>query len=338
MTKKATLLTISTFVAVCLFNVPSVQSEAPYLPEGTTISATDYTHGNDVGNLGSFEIEFIGRILGDVERTVPFEVVPGEDFTFDLTFWNPDEFQNSGNYQIILDLPNEYHLTLDEGDITLEGDETVTYNYSQIVPEGLEIYGRYTLRLLIDDRLADFFQFDMHSRTEIEVRWDDGIMDNAWAFDQLCNAWAIRGCLPEGAILDSVGIYILSEGDLYWPWPDDIHQDILVQVYDNDGPSGMPGTLLYSEVTQVTPGTSHAVVFPGIPISSAFYIANDQLTDFPTCEGQGVDAAVDYPDQMFTRIDDVWTNAGTSYGGDFMIWGVGSVGSQRITIGNPPAE
>jgi len=34
----------------------------------------------------------------------------------------------------------------------------------------------------------------------------------------------------------------------------------------------------------------------------------------------------------------VWENAGSSYEGDFMIWGVGHVGTERVVIGNPPVQ
>lgn len=107
-------------------------------------------------------------------------------------------------------------------------------------------------------------------------------------------------------------------------------------MFDNDGAGELPGTLLFSDVAQVTPGTSEAVVFPGVSITSAFYVANKQLTDFPACEAQAVDDGVNHPDRMFTLIDDVWENAGGTYGGDFMIWAVGHAGGQRVQIGDIP--
>ncbi len=338
--KRTTLLCISfSMITLFFFGLSPLHSNMGIRPV-LSISVTENTPGGGIVIPEHFILPNDGSINGVITRTVPFEVYPGEEFTFDMTLWNPDPIAQSGDYMLILDFPNEDNMTLDEGSITLEGEESAVFNYVQHVPENLEIYGRYTLRLLIDNRFADSFMFDLHSRSQIEVRWDDGVMVNAWAFYELCNAWAIRGCLPDGSILDSVGVYILSEGDVYWPWPDDIHQDILLQVFDNDGAGGMPGTLLWSDVTRVTTGTSHAVAYPGIPISSAFYIANDQLTNYPECEGQGVDERVDHPDQMFTRIDNVWENAGSSYGGDFMIWGVAHVGpgGGRILIGNPPVE
>ena len=336
MSKKAFLHSALATTMMCLLSFSQALAMSPYDDDPISVSLSGRSPNNTVKIPGHFIIEDQNSLDGIVNRTVPFEVVPGEEASFDLKLWNPESVEITSEIVLCLDSPIGDSRDVFVDEITLDGYESLSFNYQATIPEDLEIYGRYTLRLLIDGRLADFFQFDMNSRNSIEVRWDDGVMVNAWAFYELCNVWAIKGCLPDGAILDSVGVYILSENDPYWPWPDDSHQDILVQIFDNDGPSGMPGTLLYSDVTRVTPGTSHAVSYPDLPISSAFYIANDQLTDYPACEGQGVDGAVDYPDQMFTRIDDEWENAGYSYDGDFMIWGVAHVGGERITVGNLP--
>lgn len=84
----------------------------------------------------------------------------------------------------------------------------------------------------------------------------------------------------------------------------------------------------------MTAGTGQAVAHPGIPISSAFFVSNDQLTDYPACEAQGVDRAMEHPDQMFQRVDDVWQSAVPELGGDLMIWAVAHVGGERIVTGN----
>jgi hypothetical protein len=303
------------------------------MAESAAVSRFPVTPGGDVGR---FDISW--GLTGEIERTIQFEVVPGEDFTFDMRLWNPHAVEKTSHVEVIILLPNDGRMTYYDEMVTLEAGGRFRTVFNQPVPPDLQVFGRFTAQLLIDDRMVDFFQFDMNERGSIVVRWDDGLMANAWAFYNQCDAWAIRGCFPAGTVLDSAGVYILSEGDAFWPWPDDIHQDILIEVFDNDGAGELPGTLLFSDVTRVTPGTSEAVVFPGIPVSSAFYIANKQLTNFPACEGQAVDDGVDHPDQMFTLIDNAWGNAGGQYAGDFMMWAVGHVGSQRVSIGAPPLE
>jgi hypothetical protein len=336
MAKKEICCVTFVLIAISLLNVQPTFSRTAYPVDRPVVSVTENPLQNENQDLGNFAFDHEGSIRGEIHRNIPFEVVPSEEFMFDLNLQNIEEIENRAEILLRLDIPNGSRRSYFNEEITLDGYEKASFLFSGFVPEGLVIYGRYTLKLFIDNRLEDFFQFDLHSRGSIEVRWDDGVINNGWAFEYLCNAWAIRGCLPEGSVLDSAGVYILSEGDPYWPWPDGIHQDILMQIFDNDGPGGFPGTLVFSDVTRVKPGTSHAVVYPRIAISSAFYIANDQLTDYPDCEAQGVDAEVNHPDQMFIRMDNVWENAGHAYGGDFMIWGVAHVGSELFVIGNPP--
>ncbi len=328
-------LSVATLGSIDLSNLFSFSS---YPGNGATVSVSQLESGDTVTGGEHHIVGGTNSIDGFIDLTVPFEVVPGEEVTLDVKLWNVDETVASSVVMIRMDMPNGMRRELMTEQFTLDSEEIVTFHLSDVIPEDFQLYGRYTIKLFIDDRLSDFFQFDLHGRDGIEVRWDDGVMANAWAFYDLCNAWAIRGCLPQGAVLDSIGTYILSENDDSWPWPDDIHQDILLQVYDDDGSRGMPGTLLYSEVSSVTPGTSHAVAFPAIALSNGFYITNDQLTDYPACEAQCVDRELNHPDQMFTRIDGIWGNAGTEYGGDFMMWGVGHMGSDRIVIGTPPVR
>jgi len=96
------------------------------------------------------------------------------------------------------------------------------------------------------------------------------------------------------------------------------------------------GTLLYnSGEVFVNPANSECTAFPGIAApANAFFVANNQLTSYPECEGQNVDEALNHPDQMFAEIAGAWENY-TSISGDLMMWAIGHVGSQTITIGNP---
>ena len=143
--------------------------------------------------------------------------------------------------------------------------------------------------------------------------------------------------MPDGAIVDEIGVHILAENDPYWPWPDAVHQDIEVQLYDNSGAGGYPGNLLFSAIANG--GTSgDAIANPGLMITtSAFFVANNQLDPYPTCEGQGVDVQLNHYDQMWAEIGGAWQPY-SAISGDLMIWAIGHVGSQTITVGNPPAE
>jgi hypothetical protein len=278
-------------------------------------------------------------VKGQLDRTTQFDVVPGEEFTFDMVLRNTANEVLTANVLLRLVLPNSDQRVFMNEDITFNEHEVVENSFAQYIPDNLRLYGRYTMQLFINNVIASDFQFDVNSRADIVVRWDDGVMANAYAWYDAGNKWAIRGCMPNGAVIDEIGCYILSENDIYWPWPDSEHQAIQLAVYNDDGGGGFPGTELYnSGDIYVNPANSEATAFPGIGYpGGAFFVSNIQLTPYPTAEAQGVDAAVDHGDQLWAEIAGVWQNY-YSVTGDYMIWAIGHVGSQRVTIGNPPAE
>ncbi len=270
--------------------------------------------------------DYPAPIKGTLERTHNFDVIPGEDFTFDMTLQNTRNVEDVAAVLLRIDLPNGGQYDFFEEDIVLEGQETVVYNFEEVIPSGLQLYGRYTMKLLVDDRLADLIQWDVNDRREIIVRWDDGIMVSARAFINTDDRWAIRGCMPNGAVVDEIGAYILSENDPGWPWPDNVHQGVYLEVWDASGPGGLPGTMVYkSGMVWVNPATSEVTAYPGISAPQPhFYVANQQIGNYPSCEGQGLDGNLDHISQLFVQVGGVWQNYQYNHG-DFMIWAIGSV-------------
>jgi hypothetical protein len=326
MTRKVFSTALAIAFAVCFLNTTMARA--------FTVSAAEFPNSQQV-NFGDLGV--VNGIRGDIERTIQFEVVPGEEFTFDLTLVNLVNETNDAHVVLVIDLPNDSRMTLMEEDITLEAHERLVNNFSHFIPDNLQLYGRYTTKLFINDRLADWFQFDMNDRGGILVRWDDGVLANAWAFYNAGDKWAIRGCMPGGAIIDEVGVHVLAENDMLWPWPNSIHEAIEIHVYDDTGAGGLPGNLVFNSGPVTSGPSGDVTAAAGIAAPpNAFYVANHQLTDFDRCEGMGVDVAVDHYDQMYQEVGGVWSNTWTS--GDYMIWAVGHVGSQSVTIGNPPAR
>jgi len=358
----ASILGLSVGLAVVGLVVSTALADQPRLVE-TSITYSDYTPGNETevendyaippddepivrsesggGDAGPHVIPpsiYNGGILGDLERTTQFDIIPG-DLTFDLTLWNSESYQEMAHVVLILDYPDGSNMTIYDEMATLEGEQIEIAEFTSYLPDDIENYGRYTMGLLIDDRIADFFQFDLNSRSEIEVRWDDGVMANVGAWYDAGDKWAVRGCMPPGATIDSIGVYLCSEGDPFWPWPDRNHQEISLEMYDVDGAGGLPGTQLFAAISLRSPGTSHAVAYPNITTpNTAFFIVNHQLTAYPQCEGQGMDAHIDHLDQLFEQDEGIWDNYEAIVGGDFMMWAVGHAAGERIIIGNPPRE
>ena len=70
-----------------------------------------------------------------------------------------------------------------------------------------------------------------------ELIYDDGEADTAWAWDD--NKFAVRFTPPSYPVdLDTARICLRPD------WPDGDHEEFAIEVYDDDGPGGAPGTLL----------------------------------------------------------------------------------------------
>jgi predicted secreted protein len=117
-----------------------------------------------------------------------------------------------------------------------------------------------------------------------ELIYDDGEANKAFAWNSGCNRFAVR-FTPLSYPVDLKTARICLRPN----WPDGDHEMFTVEVYDDDGPGGRPGTLLGGPVSYTASdwGWNNVDISGlGITIDSGdFYIAYHQLTDYPDCEG-----------------------------------------------------
>ncbi len=155
--------------------------------------------------------------------------------------------------------------------------------------------------------------------TELTISHYSGPMVNAHAHWNGGDCWAITvDPLATGTYeLWAISIYILSEGDPYWPWPNAVHEPLIVKAWADDG-AGHPGTEIYSMQDQLQPGVGSWLVHPvtGVTASGVIYVGNQQIQSNPNCEGMGVDAALTYPTLNWYSISGAWSPGGIS--GDLM--------------------
>lgn len=120
-----------------------------------------------------------------------------------------------------------------------------------------------------------------------EIAYDDGDADNAYCWDYAGNGFAVRFTPPQYPVDLEIARFC------FWPgWPDSNHEEFAVEVYDDDGAGGAPGTLLDGGTTMAPDwGWCNVDISPlGITITSGdFYVLYKQLTDSPDCEGLCVD-------------------------------------------------
>jgi parallel beta-helix repeat protein len=172
--------------------------------------------------------------------------------------------------------------------------------------------------LTIGNNGTDVLKFNI-TESSTELAYDDGSAESAFA-------WS-----PEGS--GSGGGWAVRFTPLYYPtkvttarfhiwagWPDIGHQAFQVQVLDDDGPDGAPGTLLATLNTSSNAGwvdvdlSSYNIVID----SGDFYIANIQLTNYPYCEGQSTDKSPPWDGRSWGYNGTEWTNLSSDHG-DLMI-------------------
>ena len=155
---------------------------------------------------------------------------------------------------------------------------------------------------------------------EFSLGYDDGVLANAFYFFGTYEEGLAHGTRFDiGVDFDvmAASVKVLSEGDAFWPWPNETHGSVRVMVFDDNG--GVPGNLLHEEEAVAENGW--ATIYPNLTgLSGSFYVIVSHEANWPDPEGFGVDASVDYPDNMVTLYYGTW-NYGDylGYGGDYMI-------------------
>jgi len=121
------------------------------------------------------------------------------------------------------------------------------------------------------------------SGSEIEIAYDDGVADSAWY-------WASGGLFAVRFTPESYPVALESARIHFWPeLPDTDHEQFAMQVYDDNGAGGAPGSQLGATVYATASEWGWCDVDisgQGITVTDRdFYIAYKQLTEGPDCEG-----------------------------------------------------
>jgi hypothetical protein len=144
------------------------------------------------------------------------------------------------------------------------------------------------------------FSYDVCPVVGTEIVYDDGSVENAtcWLAGYESNRFAVRFTPPAyPCTLNAAKLGIAGD------WPDDLHQQFYVEVYDDDGTGGLPGTMLYGpdltgSVGNIIGGVpaypamvwAYVCIDPPVIITDGdFYIAKGQATVNPECEGLDID-------------------------------------------------
>jgi hypothetical protein len=148
------------------------------------------------------------------------------------------------------------------------------------------------------------YSFDICPVVGTEVKYDDGTVEDAtvWNAGYTDNRFAVQFTPPAyPCTLNTVKVGIIHG------WPDDPHQQFAIEIYDDDGTSGAPGSLIYGPDTTGSVGNvigglpplsgppyplnwAQVCIDPPLVITGGdFYIAKVQFLGNPDCEGIEID-------------------------------------------------
>ncbi len=122
-----------------------------------------------------------------------------------------------------------------------------------------------------------------------ELVYDDGTAENAWAYYDPGNGWAVR-MTPEGgsAMLTTVSFRFWDAS-----WPNPGGTAFKWAVFDSSGPDGSPGNMIAGPFDALAKRDGSWTVIDcrelGIVVTGDFYVAYIQAAPYPNCPGLATD-------------------------------------------------
>ena len=318
------------FAAIPPFDY-DVAPTAIVTPTGQGQAGIPFTPSVRVENMGamaaafpvSFTITFNSTVVYDEQVNVP-ELGSGETYVAEFPEYTPD---TEGMYTLaaMTELSNDENT----------GNDMISRSFTvqpAILPPN-------NLRATSDqDGVVPLHWSEPGMMPCSTIVYDDGVVANAYYFYASTNLIANSFEAVAPIQICTVFVHVLTQGDPYWPWPDPNHDPVQVKVFDDNG-SGYPGDMLADETVTATLGQTIAVAFdPPLECSTdMFWVAFNNISDSGPYDGLALDAATDFPQYKWQRLDGTWSIQDT-YSGDQMIRAsVVSAGRNVLLTENNPA-
>jgi bacillopeptidase F len=198
---------------------------------------------------------------------------------------------------VTTDENGNYSITAYEGDYTLR--VMAPSFYSENIQVSVEPNGETA----IDVELRPFIGYPG------EIGYDDGTAENARAFYDAGNGWAVKMSLPEGQNSALVTGGLFRFWDTEWPVPGGTA--FQVEVYDASGADGAPGKKLAGpfDATALRNGewTDVDLSEHGIIVEQDFYMVYIQSHPNPNTPGLGTDEDGEYAARSWQLVGGAWS-------------------------------
>jgi bacillopeptidase F len=246
----------------------------------------------DQTSTANFTLEEIpqGNITGTVRNEMSGEPVEGATvFVLEDAVVEP----------VVTNANGEYELEAYEGEYTLK--VVAPYYYSKEMSVTVEGGGVTTA----DVSLEPFIGYPG------EIGYDDGTAENARAFYDAGNGWAVKMSLEEGNDTALVTGGLFRFWDTEWPVPGGT--EFQVAVYDATGPDGAPGKKIAGPFngTALRNGewTHVDLSQHGIMVEGDFYMVYIQSAPNPNSPGLGTDEDGEYAARSWQFVGGAWSQA-----------------------------
>ncbi len=185
--------------------------------------------------------------------------------------------------------------------------------------------GDYTLKVLAAGYYSETFTITVEAGETVvqhaelspfigyegEIGYDDGTAENARAFYDAGNGWAVKMSLAEGQerALVTGGLF------RFWntEWPNPGGTDFKVEIHDASGPDGAPGKKLAGPIdaTALRNGewTMVDLADQGVIVEGDFYLTYIQADDNPNAPGLATDEDGEYVDRSWQYVSGAWSKA-----------------------------
>ena len=194
--------------------------------------------------------------------------------------------------------------------------------------------GTYTVRVMAPSYYSESFEVVLEGNGEVaqnvelrpfigypgEIGYDDGTAENARAFYDAGNGWAVKMSLNEGQNAALVTGGQFRFWDTTWPTPGGT--DFKVEVWNATGIDGAPGKKLAGPIdaTALRTGewTNVDLAAEGIIVEGDFYMVYIQADPNPNAPGLGTDEDGEYSGRSWQFVGGAWSLAPEAEG-NYMI-------------------
>lgn len=153
-----------------------------------------------------------------------------------------------------------------------------------------------------------------------EIGYDDGNPDNARAFYDAGNGWAVRMSLPEDKESAIVTEGLFHFWDTSWPTPGG--EDFQVEIWDSSGVNGDPGEKILGPIDAKADRSGNWTVIDlreyNIEVQDDFYMVYIQSQPNPNAPGLATDETSPFSGRSYQLVDGEWSQTSVEEG-NYMI-------------------